>query len=130
MMQKDRKPPSADAVLCWIPAFAGMTIVRGGDMGKSAWAKSTTLRAGNFSLPDGRGLVVCWAARRYVIHFNNTGNVQFRLKHYGFPIELASAAATKSELDKKVELLYPMCIIIFGSANCGVSVSVKRIVKV
>jgi len=57
----------------------------------------------------------------------NTGNVQFRLKHYGFPIELDSAEATKSELDKKVELLYPMCIIIPGSANCGVSV--KRIVK-
>jgi len=25
MAQKDMKPPSADAVLCWIPAFAGMT---------------------------------------------------------------------------------------------------------
>jgi len=31
MMQKDMKPPSADAVLCWIPAFAGMTFVGGGD---------------------------------------------------------------------------------------------------
>jgi len=26
--------------------------------------------AGNFPLPHGRGLVVCWPARRYVIHFN------------------------------------------------------------
>jgi len=43
--------------------------------------------------------------------------------HFG----IISAEATKSELDKKVELLYPMCIIIPGSANCGVSV--KRIVK-
>ena len=31
MTQKDMKPPSADAVLCWIPAFAGMTFVRGND---------------------------------------------------------------------------------------------------
>ena len=29
----DRKPPAAEVVLCWIPAFAGMTIGRGYDRG-------------------------------------------------------------------------------------------------
>jgi hypothetical protein len=28
-MQKDRKPPAADAILRWIPACAGMTEGRG-----------------------------------------------------------------------------------------------------
>jgi len=34
------------------------------------WNLSIKNIAGNFPLPGGRGLVICWAARRYVIHFN------------------------------------------------------------
>ena len=57
--------------------------LRSNDTRKSAWAKRTNTDehgrwrnlsikniAGNRPLPDGRGLVVCWAARRHVIHFN------------------------------------------------------------
>jgi hypothetical protein len=34
------------------------------------WNLSIKYITGNFPLPGGRGLVVCWAARRHVIHFN------------------------------------------------------------
>jgi len=47
------------------------TVATGEDGGHGrGWNLSIKYIAENFPLPDGRGLVVCWPARRYVNHFN------------------------------------------------------------